>query len=174
MRRIFLLGLFFFILSLFFPQRIFAQSSYVLPYPGVMPGNKAYAIFEFVDNLKGQFSFGDFAQFSHNLSQADKYLIEAKTLFEYRQYPLALIALDSSNEKIRQAKEALLLAKKHKKPTSEKKGILKSAAEKHTEVLENILMYSPEEFIWEDENKNPEPLQIKSEIEDAIKLRNSL
>ena len=60
----------------------FAESDYVLPYPSSMPGSKFYQIRLIWDEVKKYWYFGSFGQFEYNLKQSDKYLVEAKTLFE--------------------------------------------------------------------------------------------
>lgn len=156
-----------------FPSQTLA-SSYVLPYPGVMPGNKLYHIYEFTDNLKKYIAFGDFAQFSYNLSQADKYLVEAKVLFEYDQYLLALRALQKSDGYIVLAKESLHSAQKNNKDTSEKKRLYTLALVRHNEVLSSLLTILPQEFTWRDEKKLPVNLKIYENINRAIEMRSSL
>lgn len=152
----------------------YASSSYVLPYPGIMPGNKLYMVSDFIDTFKGFFAFGDFASFSYNLSQADKYLIEAKTLFEYKQYLLARDSLEDSNVSIKKAKNSLELARKHKKSVAEKTKVFQDAISKHNEVLTSLLEILPADFLWEDEKKAPVKIFIKDDILRAISIRNSL
>ena len=82
--------LFITLLLYFFPViGAFAQGDYVLPYPGAMPGNRLYTISKIVDYIQSWWSFGNLSQFTYQLSMADKKLVEAKTLFEYKQYLLA-------------------------------------------------------------------------------------
>src|SRR3990167_6873899 len=81
----------------FIAPKIYAQSSYVLPYPGEMPGNKVYKLNLIKEKLEKYFYFGNFSQFNYNLKYADKYLVEAKTLFEYKQFLLGDSALKKSD-----------------------------------------------------------------------------
>lgn len=149
----------------------FAASSYVLPYPGIMPGNKLYKVSEALDYVRRYYSFGDFSQLSYNLSLSDKKLVEAKTLFEYNQYPLGLKALEKSDAYFVQADKYLKLASEHKKNISEKKGMYKSAAMKHIEVLESLKKVLPEHFTWVDEKKAPLALNLWEAIQKSVRIR---
>src|SRR5687768_12398331 len=85
------------LLFLFTPASTLAQSDYVLPYPSSMPGSSLYKIRLIFEEINKYWYFGNISQFTYNLRQSDKYLIEAKTLFEYKQYFLAYQALEKSN-----------------------------------------------------------------------------
>lgn len=148
-----------------------SPSSYVLPYPGVMPGNKLYVVSNLIDSLKGIFSVGDFASFKYNLAQSDKYLIEAKTLFEYNQYPLAVRALKKSNSYFKKIVPNLHSAKSSGKNISEKNAILEAARQKHAEVLNKLKTEVPETFVWVAEKAEPVNLSLWQEIDSAISLR---
>lgn len=167
-----ILFLFISLLIIAFPCKIYA--SYTLPYPGIMPGNKLYLLAEAIDYTKGFFAFGDFATFSYNLSQSDKYLIEAKTLFEYGQHELALRALKKSNLHINESKKAIELAAKHHKNISEKEKKLHSAIDKHNQILSKLYQELPEEVLWSEEDQVPVKLKLRKEINTAVNLRSSL
>lgn len=160
-------------LSVFFisVHLTYAQSSYVLPYPGFMPGNKLYKLTEALDMLKKYYSFGDFAKYKYYQSLADKKLVEAKILFEYSQYPLALKALDKSDEYFQKIPEVLKEAKKHDKNITEKEALFRQESLKHIEALTLLESQVPVEFTWRDEKKTPVHLQIKNLIEKALKIR---
>lgn len=165
--------------SLLIPSKIYAETrtratinaSYVLPYPGVMPGNRLYFLFSILDTIQRYYAFGDFAQFKYNLSHSDKYLVEAKVLFEYNQFPLALQALKTSDDFFKKTYPNLKSAKKHMKDISEKKKILDLASEKHKETLRNILSTVPDSFNWQDEKKPPIILSLRHQILKSIKIR---
>lgn len=161
--------LLFFGFIILIPPKIYA--SYVLPYPGVMPGNKLYFLFSILGKAQKYYAFGDFAQFKYNLSHSDKYLIEAKILFEYNQFPLALQALKKSDDFFKKTYPNLKSAKKHMKDISEKKKILYLASEKHKEILTDILSIVPDSFSWQDEKKPPVVLLLRHEILKSIKIR---
>lgn len=146
-------------------------SNYVMPYPGIMPGNKLYVVSDLLDKAKSFYTFGDIARFKYNLAQADKYLIESKILFEYNQYPLAIQSLESSNIYYENARRSLESAGKSKKNTSILEQTLSQASLKHAELLSELLKELPAEFLWEDEKKAPLMLEIEKDIKDAIRIR---
>lgn len=148
-----------------------AQSDYVLPYPSFMPGNIFYKVSLVKDKILKYWYFGDFGQFKYNLKQADKYLVEAKILFEYKQYWLAVGALEKSDAHIEEVLPSLLEAERNEKNISEKSSILKLAKEKHIEVLEKIKGQIPETFYWDPEKGEAKNLKLHEIIDDSIKER---
>lgn len=158
-------------LVLTYPRTTFAQSDYVLPYPGVMPGSKLYILQEMKNAALQYWYFGNFGQFTYNLKQSDKYLVEAKTLFEYKQYLLANIALKKSDGYFQKLPYNLEQARKEDKNISEKKKILESAALKHREILEKLGKEVPEHFSWTPEKKVSTELNLHENIERAIRIR---
>ncbi|MGE5041794.1 MAG: DUF5667 domain-containing protein [Candidatus Levyibacteriota bacterium] len=171
MKRIYSILLALVLCILFSAQSTLASSSYVLPYPGIMPGNKLYKVSELFDSLKRYYAFGDFAQFSYNLSLSDKKLVEAKTLFEYNQYPLALTALQKSDKYFIQAFRELKIAASHNKDISDKRKTFMSAAQKHIEVLESVKKIVPSSFTWADEKKAPVGLNLWAQLDTSLKIR---
>ncbi|MEK7551094.1 MAG: hypothetical protein AAB532_00645 [Patescibacteria group bacterium] len=159
---------FFFVLT----SSSFASSSYVLPYPSAMPGNIFYKINLLKEKVMKYWYYGDFGQFFYNLKQSDKYLVEAKTLFEYKQHLLGLVALKKSNEYFVQIKPNLLSAKENNKDISENTDILSEAALKHTEVLDELKLELPEVFVWTPEKDNPTTINFKEILDEAINIRN--
>lgn len=149
----------------------FAQSPYVLPYPSYMPGNVLYKPRLVLEKVKYFIYFGDFARFDYYLGEADHYLVEAKTLFEYKQYLLGLNALKKSNDYFAKIKPNLEKAKKNGKIISEKQLILKDASEKHIEVLSELNNELPEEYYWDPEKIAASRLFLKREIQNSIKIR---
>jgi hypothetical protein len=164
----FFLALFFLILS---QTHCFASSSYVLPYPGYMPGNKLYILDHGFDKIQNVLSFGSISQFKRSLALSDKNLVEAKTLFEYGQYKLAINALRESD--LHYIKIYPLLKKAQKKGVdiSEKEKLLKEASAKHKEILLELRTKVPSEFMWEDEESTPLKLEIHKKIIKSITLR---
>lgn len=167
--RTFVIGL---LIVLIFPRLGFAASNYVLPYPSSMPGSKFYLLHQLFEKAEGYWYFGDFAKFHYNLKYADKYLIEAKTLFEYRQYLLASQSLEKSDSYFIKTKLNIGSSKSNNKNTKEKEGILWNASVKHKEVLNEIKMTSPKEFYWNPEKGKPSKILIKDKINESIKIRN--
>ena len=164
---------FFFIIILFllFPHISFAQSNYVLPYPSTMPGSFAYKLHLVYVNFSRYWYFGDFGHFKYNLKMADKYLVEAKTLFEYRQYLLGYKALQKSDQYFVNILPNLQRAEKNGKDTFQKRIILKEASEKHIEILSKMQINSPDVFNWQPEKSLPTVINIKKTIENSINLR---
>ena len=129
------------------------RAEYVLPYPSFMPGNKLYRVTRIVDKLKNYWYFGTIAQAKYHLGLSDKYLVEAKTLFEYKQYLLAVDALGRSDDEFR---------KVSKNP---------AAAQKHIEVLTQLLSLVPDTFTWTPEKSEATRLPLKDLLEASIRLR---
>lgn len=161
--------LLFFLISFTFPT--FANSNYVLPYPSAMPGSILYKVNLVKEKLMSYWYFGDFGQFEYNLKYSDKYLVEAKTLSEYKQYLLATNALKKSNSYFARLKNNLNKAKKNGKNTTEIENKLKNASLKHIEILNSIKYTSPSQYIWKPENDLPTKLNIEVLIQEAINIR---
>ena len=168
MKKVFIITLFLLISS---THPTFAHSDYVLPYPASMPGSKFYALQEFKNSLMKHWYFGNFGQFTYNLNQADKFLVEAKILFEYRQYLLAYNALKKSDNYFLNAPTFLENSKKEKKDISQKKKILKDAALKHIEVLENLKKSVPANFTWRPEKSGATVLNLEKDLDNSIMIR---
>lgn len=161
----------FLLFILVFPNRTLADEDYVLPYPPVMPGSFAYKIRLVIEEMQKYWYFGSFSQFKYNLKQSDKYLVEAKTLFEYKQYLLAYNALKKSGSYLESTFASLLSAKKEGKSIEEKRKILSLASLKHKEVLEEIKNKIPETFVWTPEKTEKITLNLHEEIDSVILLR---
>ncbi|OGH16060.1 MAG: hypothetical protein A3C30_00610 [Candidatus Levybacteria bacterium RIFCSPHIGHO2_02_FULL_40_18] len=158
-------------LILLFPRNIFAESSYVLPYPSAMPGSIIYKLNLIQEELLRFWYFGDFGQFKYNLSQSDKYLVEAKTLFDYKQYLLAFQDLQKSDKYLKKIEPAILSAKKNGKNTTDKKKLLKEAAEKHIEELLKLKQNLPQTFKWRPEKQQGRTLNLSEAFENSIRVR---
>lgn len=159
-----------FFIGLMFVLHTYAASSYVLPYPSAMPGNKFYTLAKIQEKILKYWYFGNFGQFKYAMKYSDKYLVEAKTLFEYRQYLFAARALEKSNEYFRKTFSLLLAAQKEGKDTADKMSLLKEASEKHKEVLINMQKITPQKFIWRPEESAPTRLNIHSLIDESIEI----
>lgn len=160
-----------FLLFFLFKTPVFAQSSYVLPYPSSMPGSLSYKIHFVFEAISKYWYFGDFGQFGYNLKMTDKYLVETKTLFEYKQYLLAYKALKKSDSYFLKIRPSLLKAEKENKNITNKRSILKEASKKHVEILEKIDLETPDTFIWKPEKSIPTILHLKKAFSDSIFLR---
>lgn len=151
-----------------FSTHALADEGYVLPYPSFMPGHPFYKFFSYFEKVKEIWSFGSFAKFTYNLSMADKKLVEAKTLFEYKQYLFASYALSQYKEYLISAHRSLRNAVLERKNISQKQKILKNAIAKHNTVLEKVKSEEPESFIWQPEKSQPQVIKIRELINQAI------
>lgn len=165
--RLFILVFFF----IFFSKTVFAGSNYVLPYPSNMPGSLTYNFHIVYEKISKYWYFGNFGQFSYDLKMADKYLVQAKTLFEYKQYLLGHKALKKSDLYFLRIMPSLEKADHEKKDTSNKRAVLKEAALKHIEILEKIDIETPDIFNWQPEKALSINLHLKKDIEKAISTR---
>lgn len=164
-----LLGIFLILFFLFSNTSVFSKSDYVLPYPSFMPGTIFYKLHLAFEWIEKYWYFGDFGQFYYNLKQSDKYLVEAKTLFEYNQYLLGFQALEKSNFYFKQIPQYLLNAKLlHNKNISEKEIILQSASLRHKEVLSYLREIIPPTFYWTPEKDKPTLLNLHEAINNSI------
>lgn len=161
----------FLLFFLFVSGKAIAQSSYVLPYPSNMPGNISYNIHLIYENISKFWYFGDFGQFGYNLKLADKYLVEAKTLFEYKQYLLGYKALKKSDQYFINVLPNLARAEKNGKNTLQKRAILNEAAQKHIETLKEMEIDTPNTFNWQPEKSTPTVLNLKEALNISIQLR---
>lgn len=149
----------------------FAESSYVLPYPGIMPGNKLYKLSQLEEKLLKYWYFGSFASFDYNRKYADKYLVEAKTLFEYDQYLLGYQALLKSNNYFQHIPLTLLQAAKEGKDISEEQLLFTKECEKHREVLQSLLTTTPETVNWTPEKEKPSIIPLHNVLVQSIAER---
>lgn len=159
------------LINIFFANHNLA-SSYYLPYPSLMPGSKLYRISRITDKLKNYWSFGNITQVKYHLSLSDKYLVEAKTLFEYDQYLLAVDALHRSTDEFKQINPHLLQASRESKDTSQLTQTVKDAASVHFKVLENIRRTVPETVRWTPEKTSGTDLTISHDLNTAEEILN--
>ncbi len=170
MRKILIAG----IISLLFisvTNISYADSPYVLPYPSTMPGSFLYKLHVLSEQLLKYWYFGNFGQFTYNLKLSDKYLVEAKTLFEYKQYLLADRALKKSDSYFVQTMPYLTKLKDECVDITDKKNTLHDAAQKHIETLEKARADIPESFVWRPEKASATSLYLQTDITNAIAIR---
>ena len=154
------------------PVQIYA--SYMLPYPSTMPGNKIYTFTRIVDNLKAYWYVGDIAQVKYHLMLSDKYLVEAKTLFEYKQYLLAQDALVRSDMHFKLLSNALSNGKKHGKDMGEIGHAVADAAVAHITLLNSLQTILPESFEWKPEKGDTTNIPVYEHISEAKQIRMSV
>src|SRR3990167_9206081 len=118
-----------------------------------MPGNPMYKIRQILERAQEYWYFGDMAKVKYHLKMADKYLVEAKTLFEYGQIRLAVESLDKSNYHFSNAVLYEDDVVQDKKDSGEQMQELKNAAEKHTSVIKVLDQELPDTVEWQEEKK---------------------
>lgn len=137
-----------------------AHAAYVLPYPSVMPGSRFYRVSRILDEIKRYWHWGNLTSYRYEMGQSDKALIEAKTLFEYRQYQLALAALDRSNTALLRVPETLIRADREGKNIQQYIREFAEAMDEHKRILSAIIGEVPGEYTWSPENSDPKPLYL--------------
>lgn len=147
-------------------KRVWAD--YVLPYPSVMPGNKLYTLSRMLDRVKKYWYFGTIAQIKYHISLSDKYLVEAKTLFEYKQYALGMDALKRSNEAF--AVLPVYIQKGHMEGKNMDAFVqmIREAGAVHINVCTSLANTLPATFSWTPENGPASELFMLDALEDSI------
>ena len=175
MGKIYLFSLLFVFLLLISFKNVYAQSSYVLPYPSFMPGNVLYKPHLFLEKITKIWYFGSFGEYDYSLKESGSYLVEAKTLFNYKQYLLGYKALQKSDDYFVKIPQALLKAKNENKDIGQKEKALKEASLKHIEILSSVKLELPKTFIWAPEKSSSTTLLLEDAVNKSIKIReNSL
>ena len=149
----------------------FVHAEYVLPYPGYMPGNKLYRLSCLIDWFKEPFFFGNISAYKYHLGLSDKYLVEAKTLFEYKQYLLASDALLRSDSAFARVPVYLKRAASEGKDMSAFTGLLREAASRHVQVLTGLEAGLPDTFEWTPEKTTATVLPMKDMLRQSIMVR---
>ncbi len=147
------------------------RAEYVLPYPSFLPGNKLYSVSRRIDLMKAPFYFGDFGGFKYHLNLSDKYLVEAKTLFEYKQYLLGSDALRRSDEAFVRVLPFLVSAQRHNKDVSAFKGIIIDATRTHIFVLTRLKGDVPYTFTWTPEKADKSVLLLHDMLFHSMRIR---
>jgi hypothetical protein len=147
------------------------RAAYVLPYPSYMPGNKLYRISRIADTLKGYWYFGNVAQVKYRLGLADKYLVEAKTLFEYGQYLLASDALARSDRQLAAVPVSLRAARGEGKDVRVLSDTVRSAMQKHLEILDGLRKALPSDVVWSPEKAAASQLPVAGMLDTSEQVR---
>ena len=158
-----------FIIFSIFPSSVYAD--YVLPYPSYMPGNKLYKPSRLLDAIQVFWYWGNIASAKYHLRLADKYLVEAKTLFEYRQYLLGVEALRRSDKQIPYIKQYLGLAEKEGKDIDHLRTLMVSGMDAHIKTLERLLGELPSDYQWVPEKQSPTSINFTQLLQEAIAAR---
>lgn len=151
-----------------------AHAEYVFPYPSYMPGNKLYAVSRILDTLEQYWHWGNIASYRYHLELADKYLIEAKTLFEYRQYLLAVDALERSNTHTEKLPVFLKRAAEEKKDISRERLLGREALAAHVLLMDDLTGKLPDSFLWEPEKTASTELKFSSLMRRSVNLRETV
>lgn len=146
-------------------------AGYVLPYPSYMPSHRLYRFSRWLDSAKALWYWGSIASFKYHLALSDKYLVEAKTLFEYGQYLLAVDALKRSTEQIRSVPEFIQKANSDGKDTKQLRLVLSEAMITHIQALEGVKLLIPTEFLWQPEKQGSTRLPLVQLLNEAINDR---
>lgn len=144
------------------------HASYVLPYPSFMPGNKAYKISRLLDTISAYWYRGNIAQVKYHLGLSDKYLVESKTLFEYKQYLLGMDALERSTKEFQTVPIYIKNGIAEGKDMKGFQNTITNAAIEHIRVLDEMKKGSPEEFRWTPEKASPSDLSLHNTIDKAV------
>jgi hypothetical protein len=150
------------------------HAEYVLPSPSYMPGNKIYKLTRIFDALKRYWFFGNIAQFKYHLGLSDKYLVEAKTLMEYKQYLLASDALVRSDKEFGKVAKYLHDAKQEGVDISQLKSTLSEAIRVHIDMLTKLKPVVPSQFTWTPEKDKPTELKLLDMLVTSIELRRNI
>jgi len=148
-----------------------AHAEYILPYPSYMPGNKLYRVSRIMDRLKGYWYFGDIGSSRYHLGLSDKYLVEAKTLLEYKQYLLAADALTRSDREFALVPVALHAAAAHGKDTEALRALVIEAAGAHVSVLDALASIVPAHVTWTPERGTPSNLPFADMLSASEQIR---
>ena len=163
-----------FYLSFIIGHLSLVKAEYVLPYPSYMPGNKIYRVSRMMDKLKNYWYWGTIAQIKYHLSLSDKYLVEAKTLFEYKQYLLATGALTRSDAALIDITSLIEKGKSEGKDVSAQKTIVVEAMKTHVSTIEYMKQWLPNEFQWTPEKVAATDLSIGTMLDTSMQIRNTL
>lgn len=169
MKQVFILLYFAFL----FLQPVSA-SDYVFPYPSYMPGHTLYSMSRTIDYVKQWWHWGTFASINYHMALSDKYLVEAKTLIEYKQYFLAVDALTRSDRNIDKLLPLIEKASQEGKDIYPLSRLIESELESHVAVLDNLRRVVPKTVVWQPEKVQATRLDLSDDISDAIIRRNKV
>jgi hypothetical protein len=142
-----------------------------LPYPSYLPGNKLYRISEIIDGAKRYWYFGTLTQLKYAREMADKRIVEAKTLFEYKQYALGVRALKKSNIFISEIPLLLLCLTNEKKNNPEIIRKIEEQMNSHLDVLARMFSEVPDRIEWTEEKQTPREIHFSKLYEEAVAVR---
>jgi len=138
-----------------------------------MPGNKLYRISRLSDDLKRFWYWGTIGSLKYHMALTDKYLVEAKTLFEYKQYPYAIDALGRSDKHFLDVIQARRRVKSENKEISSLRELAQSQQDGHVTVLMNLMRNLPKEYLWQPEKESSQLFNIEKIFSRSIETRNN-
>ena len=147
------------------------RAAHILPYPSFMPGNKLYRITRAFDRLKWYWQYGSIGRYKYHISLSDKYLVEAKTLFEYEQYLLAVDALRRSDAEYGKIPSYLRRGKREGKDMHTFERDFSDALIAHKRILSALIAGVPEQILWSPEKSAPTDLPLRAIITESISIR---
>lgn len=162
-----LIGIFFFLTEV-------AESAYVLPYPSYLPGNKLYKVSELIDGIKKYWHFGTLTQLKYVQEMSDKHLVEAKTLFEYKQYALGVMALEKSNGEVSKMPQILMKLQNERKNNADVIKKVKEEMSVHAKVLTRMFSEVPDSIDWTEERERSRVINFSKLFKDAADLRKTV
>jgi len=133
-----------------------------------MPGNRLYFISRIIDQINRWWYFGSVAQTKYHLGLSDKYLVEAKTLYEYKQYLLGTDALRRSTKEFHEIPINIKRAQSEGKDMTLLIVKISESAEVHKTILMDMRVDNPETFQWTPEKEASTDLKIHDEINNGI------
>jgi hypothetical protein len=133
-----------------------------------------YRVSRVLDRFKFYWFWGNIAQIKYHLALSDKYLIEAKTLMEYKQFLLGADALRRSDKEFVQLPMYIKGAKNERVDVSELQRLITAAADKHVKVLTDLLVSTPAQFTWTPEKSAPTELPLSNMIKTSVDIRHKV
>lgn len=127
-----------------------------------------------IDAVKKYWHWGSLASYRYELGQSDKALVEAKTLFEYGQYVLALDALARSDDALQSVPVLLRRATREGKNVERYTREVVNAMDAHNLLLAKIIVNTPEEFVWSPEKRDPQTLYIHTRLTESQRKRREI
>ena len=161
-------------ITYFISQLSVVHADYVLPYPSYMPGNTFFRISRIADRLKFYWYWGNIAQIKYHLGLSDKYLVEAKTLFEYKQYLLAADALSRSDKELTNIPALLQRGAKEGKDMAQLSETVREAMSIHMAVINTLKNQLPKEYIWRPEKTSETIIRIDEILTSSHEIRRGL
>jgi hypothetical protein len=159
------------LLFLLLSRPTIVSAEYMLPYPSTMPGSKLYTLKKVMERLKEYWHIGSIAKAKYYMNLSDTYLVEAKTLFEYKQYLLATAALTRSDSAIKEIPAIISTGKSENKDMSRIRALIDEQQMVHKDVLTALRAKLPKEFIWSPERQASTTLSIDVLLTESIMLR---